>query len=186
MQHTMRRIRRWILTLGLWCFLITPNLIRQTLATEPNNILLANLPLPVGEVLLVVDGAINRANVSGEAHLDIGIIQSLPRHSLQTTTSVTDGVRQFDGHLMRDLLNLLLVEGEVVTALALNNYSVDIPISDFHDYDVLLATHMDGERLLPTGKGPFWIVYPRDTWRKLQDIRYDYRWVWQLHRLTVK
>jgi len=45
---------------------------------------------------------------------------------------------------------------------------------------------MDGERLLPSGKGPFWIVYPRNDVRQLQDIRYDYRWVWQLHQLTVK
>jgi hypothetical protein len=159
---------------------------QQVRASDTVNMKSASLPLPFQEVLLVVDGAINRANVLGQAHLDIGILQGLPSHRLRTTTAVTDGVRQFDGFLVRDLLSLLQAEGKVVTALALNNYSVDIPMIDFHEYDVLLATHMDGERLLSSGKGPFWIVYPRDDWRQLQDIRYDYRWVWQLHRLTVK
>lgn len=141
---------------------------------------------PTSEVLLVIDGAIQHHNAPGEARLDLDIIHSLPALSLHTTTAVTDGVRRFDGVLVRDLLQLVGAHGKLIEARALNNYNVDIPVADFHDYDVLLATHMDGERLLPSGKGPFWIVYPRDDWRQLQDIRYDYRWVWQLHRITVK
>ena len=39
---------------------------------------------------------------------------------------------------------------------------------------------------MPDDKGPFWIVYPRDQHEVLQDIRYDYRWVWQLDSLQVK
>lgn len=144
------------------------------------------LAQPTTEVLLVIDGAIQHHNAPGEARLDLNIIHSLPAHSLHTTTAVTDGVRRFDGILVRDLLQLVGAQGTLIEARALNNYSVDIPVADFNDYDVLLATHMDGERLLPSGKGPFWIVYPRDDWRQLQDIRYDYRWVWQLHRITVK
>lgn len=144
------------------------------------------LAQPTTEVLLVIDGAIQHHNAPGEARLDLNIIRSLPAHSLHTTTAVTDGVRRFDGILVRDLLQMVGAHGNLIEARALNNYNVDIPIADFHDYDVLLATHMDGERLLPSGKGPFWIVYPRDDWRQLQDIRYDYRWVWQLHRITVK
>ena len=58
--------------------------------------------------------------------------------------------------------------------------------ADFERFDVLVATHMDGERLLPSDKGPLWIVYPRDAHTELQDIRYDYRWVWQLVELEVR
>lgn len=144
------------------------------------------LPPPVGDVLLVIDGAITNMNSATEAHLDLGAIRSLPRYTLDTSTAVTDGVKRFEGVLMRDLLRLVGANGTAVEARALNNYSVDIPIADFHDYDVILATHMDSRRLLASDKGPFWIVYPRDQWRQLQDIRYDYRWVWQLNRLTVK
>ena len=144
------------------------------------------LPPPVGDVLLVVGGAITQTNVGSEAHLDLAALRSLPTVTLKTTTVVTDGVKHFEGVLLRDLLLWVGAAGSYVEARALNNYTVDIPIKDFHDYDVILATHMDGNRLLTADKGPLWIVYPRDQWRALQDIRYDYRWVWQLNRLTIK
>lgn len=144
------------------------------------------LALPEGPVILVVAGNIARVNIEDEAHFDELMLQALPTHTLHTHTVVTDGTHRFDGVLMRDLLSHVGAQGETVRALALNSYSLDIPVRDFHEFDVLLATHMDGQRLRSHNKGPLWIIYPRDQHRKLQDIRYDYRWVWQLHRLTVQ
>lgn len=185
MQHITIKMRQWLLASGLALGFIASSM-PPAQASSGTQAHPAQLPPPTDEVLLTIDGAINRANVGNEAQLDLQTIQGLPAHSVRTTTAVTDGVRKFDGVLMRDLLKLVDAQGQAVTTLALNDYSVDIPIEDFHDYDVLLATHMDGERLQPSDKGPFWIIYPRDDWRQLQDIRYDSRWVWQLHRLTVK
>ena len=186
MRHTITQMWRWLLASGLlWGFAAAgdPQAFASSALSSGANDELAQ---PTTEVMLIVDGAIQHHNGQGEARLDLDIIRSLPAHSLHTTTAVTDGVRRFDGILMRDLLQSVGAQGTRIEARALNNYTVDIPVADFNDYDVLLATHMDGERLLPSGKGPFWIVYPRDHWRQLQDIRYDYRWVWQLHRITVK
>ncbi len=137
-----------------------------------------------GKILLTVDGLITPA----QAQLDLTMIQALPRSTVYTSTVVTDGVKRFDGVLMRDLLDPLGISGQAkhVEATALNDYLVDIPLADFYEYDVLLATHMDGVLLQPTDKGPLWIVYPRDKHRKLQDIRYDYRWVWQLKHLHIR
>ena len=145
-----------------------------------------SFPPPAGEVLLTISGSIRNNNVAGAAALDRRILRTLPRHTLETTTVVTDGVRRFEGYLMRDLLEMVGAEGDTVTASALNDYSVDIPMRDFERFDVLVATHMDGARLQPRDKGPFWIVYPRDDHDELQDIRYDYRWVWQLIRLEIR
>lgn len=144
------------------------------------------LTKPTGSAVLTIDGAITRTNSADSAQLDLNLLLSLPLHTLRTSTSVTDGTQVFEGVLMRDVLELVGATGTIVRAQALNHYSIDIPIEDFYKYDVLLALSMDGERLLPSGKGPLWIVYPRDNWRQLQDIRYDYRWVWQLHRLTIQ
>jgi hypothetical protein len=146
----------------------------------------APLPSPEGEVKLIVSGQIAETNQGGEAHLDLDLLQTLPRHELSTSTSVTDGVNHFEGFLMRDLLEWLGASGETSIAIALNDYIVEIPLQDFYDYDVILATHMDGQRLTRRDKGPLWIVYPRDDHAELQDIRYDYRWVWQLHRLEIE
>lgn len=154
------------------------------LDAELNN----NLDLPTGPVVLVVTGNIQKTNIGVAAHFDMDMLFDLPKHTLYTSTLVTDGVKRFDGVWVRDLLDLLnpLDKTTIVVASALNDYAVSIPLTDFYDYDVLLATHMDGVQLLPTDKGPLWIVYPRDSLRKLQDIRYDYRWVWQLNHLDLR
>lgn len=144
------------------------------------------LPPPEGEVLLRVSGNIAQANVGSEAHFDRAMIEALPRHVLRTTSVVADGVRRFEGFLMRDLLNAVGARGETLTATALNDYVIDIPVSDFTSFDVLVAYRMDGERLTARDKGPLWIVYPRDDHAELQDIRYDYRWVWQLIHIDVR
>lgn len=144
------------------------------------------LPLPTGETILIISGAIQRTNHGAAAHLDRAMIEQLPRHTLTTSTSVTDGVSRFEGPLMRDVLQYVGAQGSVVQARALNRYVVDIPIADFLEYDVVLAMVKDGKKLKLTDKGPLWIVYPRDLSRALQDIRYDYRWVWQLNHLDVR
>lgn len=186
MRPTMQHLRRGVLISGLSLAFMASGGLTQARASGEIDVASDDLPLPVGDVVLVITGQIARANVKGEAHLDMEMLRALPAHGLLTTTAVTDGARRFDGFLMRDVLNLVGGQGHLVEAQALNDYKVGIPVADFEDYDVLLATHMDGKRLLPSGKGPFWIVYPRDEWRQLQDIRYDYRWVWQLNRLTIK
>tara|TARA_R100000365_G_C2697008_1_gene36833 strand:+ start:67 stop:603 length:537 start_codon:yes stop_codon:yes gene_type:complete len=141
---------------------------------------------PVNEIVLTMTGNMDLAKFDGRAVFDQAMLDALPTTVLETSTVVTDGVKRFDGFLMRDLLDHVGAEGEIVTARALNDYVIDIPMADFERFDVLVATHMDGARLLPSDKGPLWIVYPRDAHTELQDIRYDYRWVWQLVELEVR
>lgn len=144
------------------------------------------LSAPAGEILLEVEGQIEQTNRDGKAVFDRAMIEDLPSARLETTTVVTDGVKRFDGFYMRDLLEMLGADGQTVTASALNDYVINIPAEDFERFDVVVATHMDGERLTPRDKGPLWIVYPRDDHAELQDLRYDYRWVWQLNRLEIR
>lgn len=145
----------------------------------------AVLPVPADRPILTVAGEITHTNDPEGALFDLDLIRDLPPRQVETTTSVTDGVQSFEGVLVRDLLALVGATGETVTARALNDYFVDIPAEDFQRFDVILAHSMNGEPLSPRGKGPLWIVYPRDDHSELQDIRYDYRWVWQLNRLEV-
>lgn len=144
------------------------------------------LPRPEGRILLTIEGDIANTNADGVAKFDRAMLDRLPHHLLKTHTVVTDGVKTFDGFLMRDLLKWVGARGKTVTCIALNDYVIDIPASDFRKFDVLVATRMDGVRLEPSDKGPLWIVYPRDDHEELQDLRYDYRWVWQLYQLQVQ
>ena len=158
----------------------------MTLSSGPSAAEEGLLSDPEGAVLLEVIGKIGKTNHDGKALLDRAMLEQLPSATLETTTVVTDGVRHFNGFYMRDLLTFLEADGETVRARALNDYVIDIPIGDFERFDVIVATHMEGARLEPRDKGPLWIVYPRDGHAELQDLRYDYRWVWQLHRLEIR
>ena len=143
------------------------------------------LPAPSGQVLLQVSGRIASTNVDDAAHFDRDMLASLPPHRIETHTTVTDGVQVFEGFRMADLLSWVGARGDTVRASALNEYGVDIPMSDFDEFDVIVAYRMNEQELTVPDKGPLWIIYPRDDHEVLQDIRYDYRWVWHLNRLHV-
>ncbi len=143
------------------------------------------LPDPQGPVILAVTGDIAVTNQGELAAFDRVMLEALETVSLNTTTAWTEGTVTFEGPLVRDVLALVGADGEVVTATALNDYAVDIPFSDFQDYDVLLALEMDGAPMSVRDKGPIWIVYPRDEYAELQTVEYNARWIWQLRSLNV-
>lgn len=113
-------------------------------------------------------------------------LQALGTTTITTSTAWTDGTHVFEGVLARDVLAAVgPIASTLVTALALNDYQADIPLSDFTAYDIIFAWSMDGVPMTRRDKGPLWIVYPRDAVPQLQDERYEHRWVWQLNRLIL-
>jgi len=143
------------------------------------------LPPAAEPVLLSVTGAIDATNSPGEARFDRTMLEGLGRGVIRTSTPWTEGVRLFEGVPLRRVLDRVGARGTRLHATALNAYEVTLPIADLA-YDPLLAMRMDGERLFARGKGPLWIVYPRDQNALLQNERFDQRWVWQLVRLHVE
>ena len=145
-----------------------------------------DLPVPEDPVILTVSGAIETANLSETAVFDQTMLEALPQLTIRTTTSWTDGVTEFEGPRVADVLDRVGADGETVTAIALNDYAVPIPAVDFDDYDVILALRMNGETMSRRDKGPIWIVYPRDDFPELATVEYNARWVWQLRELRVE
>ncbi len=92
----------------------------------------------------------------------------------------------FTGVLLSDLLKSLGA-GDATTlhALALNDYAVDIPMSDIDVLPVLLATRSDGEPMSVANYGPLRVVYPT-TGYDLDPTVYDPRWIWQLSAIELK
>lgn len=144
------------------------------------------LPSPSGRVVLTVSGKITNTNAGKEARFDIEMLKAIAQTSVHTTTPWTDGEQHFDGVLMRDLMARVGAFGESVRAIALNDYSYLIDLSDFAKYPVLLAHTQNGERLRIRDKGPLWIIYPRDEFDELGQKAVEPRMVWQLQRLVVE
>ncbi|MFC0009271.1 molybdopterin-dependent oxidoreductase [Devosia nitrariae] len=144
------------------------------------------LPAPQGPVILLVSGNIGVTNTQEGAAFDRQMLYDLGLTEVKTTTPWTDGVPVFTGVLARTLFERVAAQGVTVMASALNDYTVEVPMEDFQNYDVLLATEMNGEEMPVSTKGPIWIVYPRDDQPALQDRRLHDRWVWQLKALRVQ
>jgi hypothetical protein len=171
-------VRQIVVRAGLTLALLLP---LPVLAQAPEA-----LPAPEGPVLLLVSGNVQVTNTDEGAAFDRQMLEDLGVTEIRTSTPWTDGVQVFTGVLARTLFDRVGAEGTLVAASALNDYTVEVPMEDFQNYDVLLATEMNGEEMQVSDKGPIWIVYPRDDQPDLQDRRLHDRWVWQLKSLTVQ
>ncbi|WP_193172612.1 molybdopterin-dependent oxidoreductase [Nisaea nitritireducens] len=141
---------------------------------------------PQNDVILEVSGKVAVVNDAGKAAFDRAMLMGMPQKEIRTTTAWTDGVQVFQGPLIRDVLNHVQADGSTLRAIALNDYAITIPTSDFEKYDAILALLMNGEEMSVREKGPIWIVYPRDEHRELQSAEYNEKWIWQLNRIVVE
>jgi|HigsolmetaAR204D_1030405.scaffolds.fasta_scaffold02402_4 hypothetical protein len=143
------------------------------------------LPAPSGEVILTITGDIGVTNAADRVEFDREMLEGLGLVQVETSTSWTEGVQSFEGVPASVVLDAVEANGTTVTAVALNDYKVQIPISDFRDYPVILALNMNGQALRIRDKGPIWIVYPRDDYPELAVDAMDQRWIWQVKELHV-
>jgi hypothetical protein len=151
-----------------------------------NSAIAAGLKKPEGPVILTVSGLISNTNGDGVALYDKDLIAEIGISEINTSTTWTDGKNKFIGVLGRDLLKAVGAKGTEIFAVAVNDYKITIPISDFNKYDVLLATSMNGKVLTRRDKGPIWVVYPRDDHSELQTETINGRMIWQLVKIVVK
>lgn len=145
----------------------------------------AEIAAPQGEVILTVSGAIDDTNSAEGAQFDMEMLQAMPASGFDTTTTWTVGTTRFDGVPLKALLDAVGAKGTSVTATALNNYSVEIPLDVLEEQVPIVAYHINGETFSRRDKGPLWIVFPYDAGPAYQ-TELVYGWsIWQLSGLTV-
>lgn len=145
----------------------------------------AALAMPTAKKILTVSGKITNTNDGDTAVFDLPMLEALGMSSIVTATPWYDGVVRFEGVRMDALLRYVGATGESVTATALNDFSTDIPISDFSRFGVILALKRDGIYMPVRDKGPLFIVYPYDSLPELKAQKYYSRSAWQVARLVV-
>ncbi len=146
----------------------------------------AELPVPEGEVILTVSGAIAETNMDGTAVFDLDMLKQLPESSFSTSTIWTEGEVEFRGVLLADLLDTVAAEASTIHAIALNDYAVDIPTSDAVIDGPIVAYEMNGKAMSIRDKGPLWIVYPYDSDAQYRTELIYSRSIWQLDRMDIR
>lgn len=141
---------------------------------------------PKGTVILVVSGNVGQANVGDEAHFDKAMLEALDQYETVTRTPWYNGEVRFAGPLGRSVLKAAGAEGETMRVVALNEYASTIPVSDFDNYDVILAMQANGKDLRIRDQGPLFVIYPFDQHPELLNEEILMRSVWQVARIDVE
>lgn len=144
-----------------------------------------DLPAPQGDVILTVSGNIAVTNADGKALFDDKMLAALGTVDIETTTIWTEGRHRFTGVPLKALTDRLgITEGRLMMT-AINDYLIEIPVSDAVEGGPILAFAMDGEVMSVRDKGPLWLLYPFDDNPTYQSEVYYSRSIWQLDRIEA-
>ena len=145
----------------------------------------AGFEQPQGDVVLTISGDIAQTNVEDTLQFDHKMLQDLDATIVETSTIWTDGVRRFQGVSLDVLTELLEVDAGTLVATAINDYSVQIPVSDAATDGPIIAYFMDGNAMSVRNKGPLWVIYPYDRASEYRSEVIFSRSIWQLDRIEV-
>ena len=140
---------------------------------------------PSGDVILTVRGLIENTNDGDRMTFDRAMLEKMPVTSFKTSTNWTEGEHEFTGVLLSDLLAAVNATGAKLRATALNDYTVEIPVSDARKGGPIVAYAIDGKAMSVRDKGPLWIVYPYDSSAEYRSETIYSRSIWQLDRIEV-
>ena len=144
------------------------------------------LPAPAGTPILDITGRISVTNGDARARFDLAMLEALGVSRTRTSTAWTSGKQDFEGVSLKVLLERVGAFGDRIEAIALNDYKVEIPVSDFSRWPVILAYRANGALLRVRDKGPLWIVYPQDDFPALDSKDVQGKWAWQVKEIRVK
>ncbi len=143
------------------------------------------LPMPTGEVILTVSGAIGKTNTQAGAEFDLDLLKALEWEEVNTFTSFTDGMQTFEGPRLSSLLDFVAASGTIIGASAINDYFVDIPVTHAENQGVILAVLYNGKAMTVRDKGPIWVIYPQsEDEAKLK--KFDNEMIWQLISMEIR
>lgn len=158
---------------------------------------------PEGPVVLTVAGAIEHTNRDAfdpfedklaAAHdfsferaraFDMAMLEELGMKTLSVQYPDWPRAYTFEGPLLYDVLRAAGVKGKTVQVVALDGYAAEISVEELRDHPVLLAVKKDGRYLGLGGRGPTWVVFPRDDF-KVFAARDETQWVWSAYLILVE
>jgi hypothetical protein len=112
-------------------------------------------------------------------------LEALGTETIETTTIWTEGTQVFEGVSLARLAQEVDAQDGKLLATAINDYTVEIPLSDAVEGGPILAITMNGNEMSLRDKGPLWVVYPYDANADYRTEVIYSRSIWQLDRIEV-
>jgi len=147
----------------------------------------AALALSLGAALAPLQAAaetlLTVTHAGQEQAYDMEALEALGAVTFETETIWTDGVQSFTGVPLKNLAEALDLEDGTLLASAINDYTVEIPLTDAVEGGPIIAYLNNGAPMSVREKGPLWIVYPYDSTPDYQSELIYSRSIWQLDRI---
>lgn len=138
------------------------------------------------KVVLTISGKIG-SNGQGEPQkFSIADLEKLGVATIETTTPWYDGRMRFDGVSFNKLFDKVNAQGQTVKVVALNDYTISVPVDDLKKFNAILAYKRNGNLMPVRDKGPLFIIYPYDSSPELNNQIYYARSAWQVARIIVE
>lgn len=132
------------------------------------------------------DDTILKVSANGKTtEFSLAALDAMPQTSIRTGLPWYDGVREFSGVPLKDILSAVGATGTTLQMTALNDYLVSAPIQEMIDAGAVLATRYEGQPMPISDKGPIFVLFPFDDRPELKHQAYYSRAVWQLDRIEV-
>jgi hypothetical protein len=128
----------------------------------------------------------SEAGAAQPVELTMEALQALPSSSFTTETIWTEGPQTFRGVSLFELAAHLELGNGVLEAAAINDYTVEVPLSDAVAGGPVIAYERNGAAMTVRDKGPLWLVYPYDSNPAYKSEEIYSRSIWQLVSLKVK
>ena len=158
----------------------------NTVRTAVVSLCLIAPSLAWSEPMLIVSGT-NKDGERVSIELTAEDFADMEQVTVKTTNDYVDDVTTFSGPLFRSALSEIIFGPDSnINVTASNDYRTASPAQEILDYDVILATTMNGVELTLRDRGPVWIIYPMSDNPELQDAKFNDRLVWQLIKVDVE
>ena len=151
------------------------------LSTRPHEPAVPAPTAQAGKVVLTVQSQ------GRQTRFDMRTLEALPQvtHTVHTPWYLRKVA--FQGPLLRDVLAAAGAgSGSRIAAVAVNDYTAEIPFSDATEHDVIIALRMDGKPMPARDKGPLFVIYPYDSLPYEKRVHALDISVWQLDGLKVE
>ena len=112
-------------------------------------------------------------------------LMAMRQVTYQTTTIWTNGLLEFRGVPLSEILKVAKLTGTSLRLTASNDYAAEVPVESILPDVPILAFEIDGKPMSLRDKGPLWLVYPYDLSTAYQTEVVYTRSIWQLERIEV-
>lgn len=145
------------------------------------------IPVPK-TAALEIDGKVVATNDRGRLLLDVRTLEKLGLVRYSVDDPWLKRRISYTGVLLSDLVRLVRPARSATTIhlVALDDYEVDIAVTDAERWPVMLATRLDGEHMEIANGGPARIVFPYGLVDGIDELQYKDLWIWNVKSITFR